>query len=141
MDDFPVLYVLMRTDMASLNPGKAVAQGCHAANLMTTMVEDEEDQDSDRAISGMVRAWLDQGNGFGTTIVLGVNERLMRNTVDNIKNTRALDDRVLAGIVTDDTYPLKDGDALHFVRIDTCAFVFGTKALLAPYLSHLDLMP
>jgi peptidyl-tRNA hydrolase len=31
----PVLYGLMRTDLASLNTGKAVAQGMHAANMLS----------------------------------------------------------------------------------------------------------
>ena len=28
----PVLYILMRTDMDSMNPGKAMAQASHASN-------------------------------------------------------------------------------------------------------------
>ena len=32
----PVLYILMRSDMVSLNPGKAMAQAAHAANCFTS---------------------------------------------------------------------------------------------------------
>jgi len=34
MDDL-ILYILLRNDMASMNPGKAAAQACHAANMFT----------------------------------------------------------------------------------------------------------
>ena len=32
----PVLYILMRTDMNSMNPGKAMAQASHASNAFIT---------------------------------------------------------------------------------------------------------
>ena len=31
-ESFPVLYILMRKDLKSMNPGKAMAQASHAAN-------------------------------------------------------------------------------------------------------------
>ena len=38
-DNKPYLYILMRTDLPSLNPGKAMAQAAHAANKMTFIVD------------------------------------------------------------------------------------------------------
>jgi len=33
------MYIFMRSDLKSLNPGKAMAQACHAANMIQTKVE------------------------------------------------------------------------------------------------------
>lgn len=63
------LYILMRTDMDSMNPGKACAQAAHAANAFVDFMH----------FSGLTTAtteklcneWREQtGLGFGTTIVL-----------------------------------------------------------------------
>ena len=35
----PVLYILMRTDMDSMNPGKAMAQASHASNAFVSNAE------------------------------------------------------------------------------------------------------
>lgn len=35
---------------------------------------------------------------------------------------------VVAGWVHDPTYPIRDGEVTHTVPLNTCAFVFGTKA-------------
>lgn len=132
INDAPRLYVLMRTDLASMNPGKAVAQGAHAANQCVRDVGIAGDADQ-RALLEM---WEDQTvNGFGTTITLGVNEAGMRSAVTVAK---ALG--LHAGTVHDPTYPLIDGDAVHLIPLDTCAFVFGRSSDCSMVLGRFSLM-
>ena len=73
----PVLYILMRTDMDSMNPGKAMAQASHASNAFVSNAEPGYNIDEE-----LFNAW--QGSttqGFGTVLVLGVNEAQMRTAV------------------------------------------------------------
>lgn len=121
------MYILMRTDLASMNPGKAVAQGAHAANQC---VEDGPHPD-------LLKEWQAQsGKGFGTTITLGVDEREMRRRVSIAKAMH-----LHAEIVHDPSYPLLDGKCLHLIPLDTCAYVFGRKSDVEIALRDLDLMP
>lgn len=128
----PCLYILMRQDLASMNPGKAVAQGSHAANMF---VHDVRINGNDYYQS-LLEVWEKQtGNGFGTCIVLGVNEKQMRETIECVS-----DAGLTCGIVHDPTYPLRDGEVVHLIPLDTCAYVFGEKLDLQPFLSDLELM-
>jgi hypothetical protein len=70
----PNLYIVMRNDLPSLNPGKLAAQAAHVANVAVK-----------RGERGVVRRWERQTTqGFGTTIVLGAPlyfiETKMRDT-------------------------------------------------------------
>lgn len=131
-DNTPRLYVLMRTDLASMNPGKAVAQGAHAANQCAHEVLLSEDDD----LLELLGEWEGQtGHGFGTTITLGVSEAQMRAAV---LVARALG--LHARVIHDPTYPLIDGETLHLLPLDTCAFVFGRPADCRPVVSNLVLM-
>ena len=68
----PLLYILMRNDMDSMNPGKAMAQASHASNqFVATLPTDAYD---------IYNEWL-QCNGFGTVLVLEVTEAQMRTSV------------------------------------------------------------
>ena len=60
--------------------------------------------------------------GFGTVLVLEVDEMRMRTAAD-------IADKLdyVSGVVHDPTYPLPDGDFCHFIPLDTCAYVFGDK--------------
>lgn len=128
----PRLYVLMRTDLASMNPGKAVAQGAHAANQCAheIVVAGSAEQ------RALLAEWEAQtGNGFGTTITLGVREAEMRSAV---LVARALG--LHADVVHDPTYPLIDGETLHLLPLDTCAFIFGRPEDCAPVVRNFGLM-
>ena len=108
----PVLFILMRTDMDSMNAGKAMAQSAHAANQF---VFSQQLENPDL----LYKEWLRQGYGFGTTIVLGVKEEEMKNTIKLLSSFGST-----CGIVRDLTYPVRDGEITHLVPIDTCAYVF-----------------
>lgn len=141
--DEPYLYVLMRNDLASLNAGKAVAQGTHASNQMVfeaTIATDPMSQilDSDRAkaLSSLIQKWSTVAHGFGTCIVKSVNEAEMREAVAAAKAAG-----LHAGITHDPSYPLRDGASFHLIPLDTCGYVFSKKADATPFVGKFPLMP
>ncbi|MFA7408380.1 MAG: peptidyl-tRNA hydrolase [Anaerolineaceae bacterium] len=110
------LYILMRTDLASMNPGKACAQACHAANMF---VHEVESRFSERDRHDLID-WSKQTiQGFGTTIVLGADWDTIAEKVHF-----AINDGFVAGIVRDPTYPIRDGEVTHLIPLDTCAYIF-----------------
>jgi peptidyl-tRNA hydrolase len=135
------LYILMRQDLASMNPGKAVAQGAHAANQMARSARFPAETDPRTPLMRDSHAiWLDSweaqtGAGFGTTITLAVGEREMREAVEIAERLG-----LHAGITHDPTYPLWDGKTLHLIPLDTCGFVFGPKAWCRIAVKPFDLM-
>lgn len=137
----PYLYILMRNDLASLNAGKAVAQGTHAANQMVGELRKQAGNalfyKPDSLITAL-NVWEKEANHFGTCIVLAVNEAQMRASV-----AKALGDALPshAGICHDPTYPLLDGKTLHLIPVDTCAYVFDYPARAKRHLVGYPLMP
>lgn len=116
-DMFPVLYILARNDMASLNPGKLAAQCSHASNAFV------HDVQSNRPEDPMFAEWqAATSQGFGTVLTLAVNQEQMRTAAEV-----AVDMGLCAGIVHDPTYPLIDGETVHFIPVDTCAYIFADK--------------
>ena len=138
----PYLYILMRNDLASLNAGKAVAQGTHAANQMVAELTRGKLHPimvpAPNSIYAALAIWEKEANGFGTCIVLSVNEAQMRASV-----AKALGDALPshAGICHDPTYPLLDGKTLHLIPVDTCAYVFDYPARAKRHLVGYPLMP
>ena len=93
-----VLYILMRTDLPSLNPGKAMAQSGHACNAFINCVSGlNKKQLGDLALE--VKMWAETTTqGFGTVLVLGATKQ----DIHMIK-TRWKDK--LYNFVVDPTYP------------------------------------
>jgi len=140
--DEPYLYILMRTDLASMNAGKAVAQGSHAANQMVFEARKRiaGDETTDLAklseFEDLLDEWENAANGFGTCIVLGVTEHEMRATVE-----AAAAAGLHAGITHDPSYPLRDGASFHLIPLDTCGYVFAKKSVASPFVGKFSLMP
>lgn len=106
----PYLYLLIRNDLDSMNAGKAVAHGAHAANQFTHEFEqwrmkyDLKDKDTPVDVVNqwkMYQQWLDEGNGFGTTITLSVSLRELQTAVAVAESIPGL----RAGETIDPTYP------------------------------------
>lgn len=153
---YPCLYGLIRTDIDSMNPGKAIAQGMHAANAFDHAIEDlraenpamewtPAQQARKAAILDDVEAWRKYTRqGFGTTITLGsIREGADSKRLD-IETIRAAVEFVRAAgfpaeVVHDDTYPLVDGSVVHLIPLDTTAYVFGTNEELRPLLARFNL--
>lgn len=123
-----VLYILMRNDLASMNAGKAMAQASHASNAFvqhfhayaqkynSTVVHEEIE------ISTMhgFNEWENSTQqGFGTVLVL---EGRMNDVSPIVNIFKSMG--YVAGVVHDPTYPLLDGEVVHHVPLDTCAYVF-----------------
>ena len=145
----PYLYVLARSDLASMNPGKLAAQACHAANkfwLDSPVRSDKWVEEYEK----LQAAWADQGDGFGVTIVLDVkDEQMIKRVVEQIITDTALNDIagvedmsvMYAGAVHDPSYPIRDGGVTHLIPLTTCAYAFGRKCDMEHYLGGFSLYP
>lgn len=139
------LYVLVRSDLHSLTgtadkkrTGIVCAQVTHAANLCVFDIH-HSDPYSGKTCPSLLDQMLDawQGDtGFGACVVLEVvSGYMMTKLIDQLKEAGHH-----AAIVRDPSYPLRDGLYTHHIPVETCAYAFGTKHLLAPFLSHLSLL-
>ena len=129
-----VLYVLMRTDLASMNAGKAMAQSNHAYGALKKAIKTRI------ALQPHYLAWMDSTpQEFGTTLVLGGSEREIGLAPDRAYGLAGKTS--VGGWVVDPTYPLRDGDVTHLINLRTCAFLFCKKEHSRELLSHLDLHP
>jgi hypothetical protein len=86
------LYILMRSDLPSLNAGKAMAQAAHAANSLT----------AEWGADDAVKEYSNRKHQFGTCIVLGVDKSTL---VSRLKKAQSLDWAIPWGPVWDETYP------------------------------------
>lgn len=148
--NIPVLYILMRTDLASMNPGKACAQASHASNAFVeymkgTMCEIDQGLECEsqcnrwQGFENEDGTYNSNGLGFGTVIVLGATGDEMYEVVSYAQRLS-----VHAGVVNDPTYPLRDGQVTHVFPLDTCAWVFFVDKddiRNSMILGHLDLHP
>jgi peptidyl-tRNA hydrolase len=131
------LYLLIRTDMASMGRGKGTAQGAHAANQFTDdwIITPLLNQQTPRAD---VMRWRAEAKGFGTTISLAVPT--LRAMQLAVQYSKSMD--LLASLVADPEYPLSDGAAFHLIpNVVTTAYVFANKDFVKPILGHFDLLP
>ncbi len=132
-ETFPVLYILMRSDLASMNAGKGMAQASHAASAFALCMMGDPEQ------SDMYRKWSTETHqNFGTVLVLSVNETEMRTAV-TVGNRLGY----ICDVIHDPSYPIRDGEICHFLPIDTCAYVFGDKndPLLSAVVGNFPLHP
>lgn len=123
----PVLFLLMRNDMGSMNPGKAMAQASHASNAFVHHYHAFCQENATKAPRDIVKEintgfheWENSTHqGFGTVLVLEAKITEIKPVIDIFKSME-----YIAGMVHDPTYPLVDGDTVHFLPVDTCAYVF-----------------
>lgn len=157
-EDYTVLYVIVRTDMPSMTPGKAQAHSGHASNAFMH-AEYIYKLTHHKEINPLVEAWMaGTPQGFGTQINL---------KAPWVAACQALDKAVLAGLITsyvvDPTYPyevndeifgliagdkhtdtpvkLGNGNWLCFRREITAIYYFGLKSQLSPILGEFPLHP
>jgi hypothetical protein len=118
----PILYVLMRNDMPDYQPGKSMAQANHAGTAFCIDAGQTFDHDMGHFLMEPFLQWTQEANGFGTCIVLdcGYSDMLRR-----VEIARSYD--LIAGVIHDPTYPIRDGHKIHTLPIDTCAYIFGGR--------------
>jgi peptidyl-tRNA hydrolase len=138
----PILYILIRGDLASMNPGKAAAQACHAANLLPYACRMREFAGGILPRVASVDwfvDWEQECKGFGTTVVLqkpGLQGLDLVRLTEQVKR-----DGFVSGLVRDPTYPVPDGSWVHCVPLITCGFIFGPKDYISHYVKEFPLMP
>ena len=126
-------YIIMRTDLDSMNPGKAMAQAAHAQGALKKAIRVK------LPLQKAFLAWSEETcQEFGTTIVLGGNHATLLDVLDRAKRWYP---ELVCDMVFDPTYPVRDGDVTHLVPLDTCAFVFGDREIAKDLVSALDLHP
>lgn len=148
------LYILMRTDLQSMTPGRAMAQASHASNAFIHKHGGRPD----------VKEWQRQTKqGFGTVIVLAASKRQIENIFDKLEDCKIKEwvvdpDYVIkvsleiADLMHQNydgkfcsfqfDYSFADDKTTFITRSErTCAYIFGTKESLEPHLSGLNLHP
>lgn len=135
-NDGPILYVLMRSDAPDFMPGKAMAQANHAGTqFITEAGKFFGAGGTDNLTATYFRDWITEGDGFGTCVVLSV---LYPQLISRLALAEAMGQ--FCGVVTDETYPVRDGHRMQTLEIDTCGWIFGLKSELAPLLSELRMI-
>lgn len=123
-----VLYILMRNDIQSMNPGKAIAQGSHAANAFVHHFHGYAQEYNSKSVhEGIETSTINGFNewerstpqGFGTVLTLEARMADISPVVSIFKSMG-----YVAGVVHDPTYPIVDGEVVHHIPLDTCAYVF-----------------
>jgi peptidyl-tRNA hydrolase len=151
-EEFPIeytLYILMRNDLDSMNNGRAAAQASHASNAFIHKYGDRTD----------VQRWQNQTvQGFGSVVVLSIDELQLENVFTEAKRLKLPHDAVVDpdyGVKTTwELFKLLDTkkytryfsadtsneSAVMFFRSEiTCAYIFGVKEELTSILGHLKL--
>lgn len=122
----PVLYLFVFMDVPDMNPGKAMAQCCHAGNDLESRIAQLRREWKGDGLDPRVAAfedWKAQALTFGTTIVLETTEN------DWVEwDPTAGDVDLLWGDVRDPTYPIRNyyGD-VHLIDRRTLGWMFLPK--------------
>lgn len=138
----PALFIISRTDMASMNPGRAIAQGSHATSLFEararelTGVGNIDGVDGltpqDQRIREQYKIWQNSANGFGVTYVYETDAAGLKSIDDELG---CLNYEVLWGKVVDPDYIVKDGDWSWIQRdVETCHYIFGDTDKIRTFL-------
>jgi hypothetical protein len=158
MEQLPVLYVFVNTDLPSMTPGKAQAHSGHAANAFIHKYVVQPLR-AGTGILPSVNEWMAATPfGFGTQINLKGNWSDVVNTVANWCEAGGK-----AELVIDPTYPyivdaeivklidprnhtmdpvfLEDGRVLCHRNEVTAAYLFGYKEELEPFVGKYPLHP
>lgn len=168
MPTTPYLYILVRKDLNSLNAGKAVAHGAHAASQFTYKT-------MKRIMAGYTdnefERWVTSADGFGTKITLHVTKRELETavtvaqsmaftaqaTIDptypyilDAEYARLIDHKVqvseetlASGDINPDNAPtpIGNGKMLCLREEMTAGYIFGDKASLKPIVGNFPMMP
>ena len=116
-----ILYIMVRTDLASMTPGRVAAQVSHATSSFHEHVSHHISNYQD----GLVERWRSENGVFGKTVVLQVYND---NDISKMANAMAKEfDPV--GIVTDQSYVIRDGQVNITVPMVTCGFFLTSKQI------------
>ena len=154
-----VMAVLVRSDLPSLNPGKAVAHAAHAANQAVHNLLDLNNPVWGLQHMPDLQAWVNSTpSGFGTTLTLDARNLSLPLLTAALEGLAG----VYAGIIEDEKFPWKTSaelgplirNELHTQDPDlsatswtcyryavTCAWAFGDKERMKVVLGQFGLHP
>ena len=129
----PRLYIIVRTDIYDMNPGKLGAQTAHAASKFTTEVFLNK---SNKQLASAFNDW-EGGRGFGTKITLAATES---DILGLTYFANALGQA--NGTIVDPSYPFRNyfGDVFTAEEL-TCGYVFVTEETPQEVLDYLRKFP
>lgn len=133
------LYVVVRNEMASMTAGRIAAQVSHASTKMMNDIQKSNNADNKE----MLTNWLNEADGFGTTIVLRPSKD--KDQVAEIRNlvnlSRFSFPTVCSDVVIDPEYYIMDGNVpVRQENVLTCAYFLGDVDQIKSLLGHLDLL-
>ena len=154
-EDFPVMYILARNDIQSMNCGKLAAQTSHASSALEHKFKDVS---YNNELFYTYNTWKSETNqGFGTVLVLSCDKYQLVDIIHKVSNKN----NIMSDIVVDPTYPYivnkeisslipfdydtkervykEDGSVVMFRSETTCAYIFGMKNDIEKHVSHLEL--
>jgi hypothetical protein len=99
----PVLYLIMRNDIPSMNPGKLAAQAAHVSAVFESRMKGvcQIDQGRPNGWAEMLNDWKED-RPFGTTICLGADG----NFLDDVLSFNYGNSNFISSLVYDPTYPM-----------------------------------
>lgn len=141
----------MRTDLPSMNPGKAMAQASHASNKFVFDLKNKNTNSlspETELLYGQGKLWQYQTDqGFGTVLVLGCELKDIENLMSLGQSSMS---NYFCGTVVDPTYPyivdneiaglldpskhtidkqmLSNNKSVCFRNETTCAYAFSEKS-------------
>ena len=111
----PTLYIIARSDIPDMNPGKLAAQAAHANGEFDAWVTELEKNPAQHAVLKYINEWK-EGRAFGRTLVLS-------GTKEQIKAFDAVGH--YCGITVDPTYPWRNFYGEVFLSNEiTCSWAF-----------------
>ena len=147
-EDGLILYIMVRNDMKSMNPGKAAAQSSHASNQFVWDLTHPKSPLSPlygkhpihvEMLQKLHKNWVADRRGFGTVLTLGGTLQQIGASLSRARNSG--NPQILYAWVTDPDYPVVDGNVVHHVSIDTCAYLFGFLDPVQNMVNEMELLP
>jgi peptidyl-tRNA hydrolase len=134
----PRLYIIVRTDIYDMNPGKLGAQTAHAASKFTMDVLTSEvlESNASKKLLNAFNVW-EGGRGFGTKITLAATESdILGVTYFASGHSQVCD------TIVDPSYPFRNyfGDVFTSEEL-TCGYVFVTEETPQEVLDYLRKFP
>lgn len=130
-DDPMILHVLMRTDVPSYEPGKHMAQSNHAGTHLMWQARQFRAHDT---FLPHLEEWLAQGEGFGICLTRAVTYPQMR-----VALALAHTGGIFHGIILDKTYPVRDGDRMQTLEVETCGYMLARRSRAKPIIQDYPL--
>lgn len=132
------LYIIPRTDMESMTPGKSMAQVSHASNQFSILMENHgKDEIMDMTDYD---SWMGS-KGFGTAIILSASgSPRNQDILFKEAHDRLVKEGIIAGLTVDDSYSVSDGLTTHYIpNVITALFYFATPEQSRMYMPEFDL--